>query len=34
MKWKEPNFEELHLNIEITGYIKTDQNQNRMELSL
>lgn len=33
MKWKKPNFEELPLNIEITDYITTDQNQNRMELS-
>ncbi len=31
MKWEKPSFEELPLNMEVTGYIKTDQNH--IELS-
>ena len=31
MKWEKPNFKEIPLNMEVTGYIKTDQNH--IELS-
>ena len=26
MKWEKPNFEELPLNMEVTGYVNTGQN--------